>query len=244
LQTPTVSRAEQRYHQVADPHRKTTWLADVVLGGQDGLVNVLGMVLGVAAATGSARVVLVAGLAAGFSGSVSMAAVAFTSTRAAADLFRSEREREYRHVEAVPHLEREEVRQIYARKGFAGELLDRIVETITSDKDVWVAIMMTEEHRLTDIDRKTSLRSAAIVGAASLVGSLLPLSPFLVLPVAAGAWSAIALAATTLFALGVYKAKVTIGHPLKSGLELAAIGTASALVGYVVGALVGAPSAP
>jgi hypothetical protein len=96
LQTRTASRAEQRYHQLTDPRRKSTWLTDVVLGGQDGLVNLLGMVPGVAAATGSARVILVAGLAAGFSGSVSMAAVAYTSTRAAADLFRSEREREYR----------------------------------------------------------------------------------------------------------------------------------------------------
>jgi vacuolar iron transporter family protein len=245
LQTPPpASPAEQRYHQVSDPHRKSTWLTDVVLGGQDGLVNVLGMVLGVVAATGSARVVLVAGLAAGFSGSVSMAAVAYTSTRAASDLFRSEREREYRHIKTVPHLEREEVRDIYARKGFAGELLDRIVETITSNKDVWVAIMMTEEHRLTDIDRKTSLRSAGIVGGASLVGSLLPLSPFLLLPVVAGAWAAVVLAAATLFALGVYKAKVTIGHPLRSGAQLAAIGTASAVVGYAVGALVGAPPLP
>jgi vacuolar iron transporter family protein len=244
MQSPSAFPAEQRHHQSADPHRSRSRLTDVVLGGQDGLVNVLGMVLGVAAATGSVRVVLVAGLAAGFSGSVSMAAVAYTSTRAAGDLFTSEREREYRHIEAVPHLEREEVREIYARKGFEGELLDRIVETITSHKDVWVAVMMTEEHRLTDVDRKTSLRSAAIVGAASLTGSLLPLSPFLVLPIVAGAWTAVVFAAATLFALGVYKARVTVGHPLKSGFELAAIGTASAMVGYAVGALMGASALP
>jgi predicted membrane protein (TIGR00267 family) len=214
-----------------------------VLGGQDGVVNVLGMVLGVVAATGSARVVLVAGLAAGLSNSVSMAAVAYTSTRAAGDLFRSERAREYRHIEATPQLERDEIRDIYGRKGFGGELLERIVETITSHKDVWVAIMMMEEHHLTDVDRTKSFRSAAIVGASALVGSLLPLSPFLMLPVASTAWSAVALAAAALFALGVYKAKVTVGHPVKSGLELAAIGIASALIGYAVGALLRAPVA-
>jgi predicted membrane protein (TIGR00267 family) len=241
---PSPLPAEQRYHDLADPHRTSSWLTDVVLGGQDGLVNVLGMVLGVAAATGSARVVLVAGLAAGFSGSVSMAAVAYTSTRAAGDLFRSERAREYRHIETVPDLEREEVRAIYAGKGFKGDLLDRIVETITSNKDVWVALMMTEEHRLSDVDHHRSLRSAAIVGGAAFVGSMLPLAPFLVLPVLAGAWAAAGLAAATLFALGVYKAKVTIGHPLRSGLELAAIGTASAVIGYAVGALIGAPMMP
>jgi predicted membrane protein (TIGR00267 family) len=237
-------RAERRNQETADAHRSASRLTDLVLGGQDGLVNVLGMVLGVAAATGSTHVVLVAGLAAGLSGSVSMAAVAYTSTRAAADLFRSERAREYRHIEAMPDLERDEVRALYERKGFAGEMLGRIVDTITSNKDVWVAVMMTEEHRLADVDRKTSLRSAAVVGLASLVGSLLPLAPFLVLPVLAGSWAAVVFAAATLFALGVYKAKVTVGHPVRSGLELAAIGTASAVVGYGVGVLMGAPTLP
>ncbi len=235
---------EQRYHPTADTHHSSSRLTDIVLGGQDGLVNVLGMVLGVAAATGSTHVVLVAGLAAGFSGSVSMAAVAYTSTRAAADLFKSERDREYRHIEAIPDLERDEVRGIYERKGFRGEMLERILDTITSNKDVWVAVMMTEEHRLTDVDRKTSLRSAAVVGVASLVGSLLPLAPFLVLSVFAGSWAAVVLAAATLFALGVYKARVTVGHAVRSGLELAAIGTASAVVGYGVGVLMGAPTLP
>jgi VIT1/CCC1 family predicted Fe2+/Mn2+ transporter len=45
------------------------------------------------------------------------------------------------------------------------------------------------------------------------------------------------LAALTLFAFGAYKARLTIGHPIKSGLELAAIGTASAAIGYGIGAL-------
>jgi VIT1/CCC1 family predicted Fe2+/Mn2+ transporter len=173
-----------------------------------------------------------------------MAAVAYTSTRAAGELFRAERAREYRHIEAVPDVEREEVREIYAAKGFSGDLLDRIVAAITSDKNVWVALMMSEEHHLNDVEGKKSLRSAAIVGVSALVGSLLPLAPFLVLPLVAGAWTAVALAAATLFALGVYKAKVTIGHPVRSGLELAAIGTASAVVGYAVGALIGAPTVP
>jgi predicted membrane protein (TIGR00267 family) len=244
MQALPVSPAGRSDVPLADPHRSNSRLTDVVLGGQDGVVNVLGMVLGVMAATGSARVVLVAGLAAGLSNSVSMAAVAYTSTRAAGDLFRSEREREYRHIEAAPQVERDEIRDIYGRKGFEGELLERIVETITSHKDVWVAIMMMEEHHLTDVDRKRSLRSAAVVGASALVGSLLPLSPFLVLRVAPAAWLAVVLAAAALFALGVYKARVTIGHPAKSGLELAAIGIASALIGYAVGALLQAPVAP
>jgi VIT1/CCC1 family predicted Fe2+/Mn2+ transporter len=237
----TVPREEAVHHTLADPHHRTRWVADVVLGGQDGLVNVLGMVLGLVAAASSTRIILVAGLSAALSESVSMAAVAYTSTVARGELYRSERAREYRHIETVPHLEQEEVRSIYARKGFSGDLLERIVTTITSDKDVWVAVMMAEEHGLGDVDRRNSLKSAARVGAASLVGSLLPLAPFAFLPPRGGAW-AVALTASflVLFAFGAYKAKVTVGSPLKSGLGLAAIGLASALVGYGVGAVIGA----
>lgn len=245
MSTSSSSSRDRDYHESSDPHHRSRWLTDVVLGGQDGLVNVLGVILGVAAATGSERVVIVAGLAAALAESISMAAVAYTSTVAAGDLYRGERAREYRHIAKVPALEREEVRQIYAKKGFSGELLDRIVTTITSDADVWVAVMMAEEHGLADADRAASLRSAIVVGASSLVGSVLPLLPFLIFSASAAVWVAVAFAAVVLFALGVYKAKVTTEKRLfVNGLELAAIGTVAALLGYAVGALLPVPVPP
>src|SRR5512136_360185 len=112
---------EHRLHS-SDPHRRASGLSDIILGGQDGLVNVLGVILGVAAATSDPRIVLLAGLAATFAESVSMGAVAYTSTLADADYYDSEKERELRHILQVPTLERDEVRGIYAQKGFEGEL--------------------------------------------------------------------------------------------------------------------------
>src|SRR5512147_1755504 len=97
---------------IRDPHRQASALSDIILGGQDGLVNVLGVILGVAAATSDPRIVLVAGLAATFAESVSMGAVAYTSTLADSNLYDSEREREYRHLNRAPDLERQEIRQI------------------------------------------------------------------------------------------------------------------------------------
>ena len=57
-------------------------LRDIILGGQDGIVNVLGVVLGVSAATSDLKIIIVSGLAATFAESISMAAVAYTSTEA------------------------------------------------------------------------------------------------------------------------------------------------------------------
>jgi VIT1/CCC1 family predicted Fe2+/Mn2+ transporter len=238
-----VPERELRYHAKVDPHRRGSSLADVILGGQDGLVNVLGVILGVAAATANARIVLAAGFASTLAGAVSMAAVAYSSRLAESARYESERAREYRHVRAVPTLERAEVRAMYAGKGFDGPLLDRIVETITANEDVWVAVMMSEEHKLAPIGRLAALRGALVVGAACFLGSLIPLVPFLAIPVRAATWVSVVAAALTLFAVGWYKARVTVGSPVRSGIEMALIGTVCALTGYAVGALMRAPLA-
>jgi VIT1/CCC1 family predicted Fe2+/Mn2+ transporter len=230
-----VRPEELDHHLTRDPHKASFGLSDVILGGQDGLVNVLGVILGVAAATSDTRIVLAAGLAATFAESVSMGAVAFTSKRAEQSFYESERQREYRHIRHAPTVERDEIRRIYASKGFEDPLLDHIVETITADPDTWVAVMMAEEHQLQPMDASHPFRSAWIVGLAAVIGSLIPLAPFAVLPVSAGMIVSLAISALTLFVVGVYKARVTVGRPGRSGLEMAIIGILSALVGYVVG---------
>ncbi len=239
--TAATAEAQRRHHEDGDPHVRGRWLSDLVLGAQDGLVNTLGVVLGVAAASGSPPIVVAAGTAAALAEALSMAAVGYSSSVARGDLFRSERAREYRHLEAAPAVEREEVRRIYAAKGFDGELLDRVVDTICANPDVWVAVMMSEEHELAPVDRGASMRSAVVVGLAALVASIAPVAPFLFAGAKLAMALAIAAGAALLVALGAFKARVTDGSPLKSGLELAAIGILSAAAGWGVGAVL-APS--
>ena len=181
------------------------------------------------------------GLASIIVGACILGAVAFTTTLADADLYLSERDREYRHIKEIPGLEKQEVREIYVSKGFKGELLDRIVDTVTANKDVWVALMMAEEHRLAPVDRKRALRAAWIVGLSAIIGSLVPLAPFMFLPIAPSMIISVVLTALVLFGIGAYKARVTVGHPARSGLEMAVIGTLSALAGYLVGILLKVP---
>ena len=98
-----VTIAEQlRYHDATDPHMRARWLSDVVLGAQDGIVNTLGVLLGVASATSDARIVLATGMAAAVAESISMAAVAYTSSVARGEQYRAERDREFRHLDAAP----------------------------------------------------------------------------------------------------------------------------------------------
>src|SRR6267378_6642493 len=112
-------------------HRQGNWLRDVILGGQDGLVNILGIILGVIAGGGSDTVLLAAGFAAAITESISMGAVGYTSSISERDYFEAERAREATEIDTMPEAERREIREIYASKGFTGDLLDGVVATIT-----------------------------------------------------------------------------------------------------------------
>jgi predicted membrane protein (TIGR00267 family) len=103
---------------------------------------------------------------------------------------------------------------------------------------------MAEEHQLVPSTRSDARRSALIVGVSAIVGSLIPIIPFIFLPVGPSMIVSIVLAALSLFAVGAYKARVTVGRPGRSGLEMAVIGILSALVGYVVGLLFRVPPTP
>ena len=244
-QIATGNLIEQvRLHDHHDPHRHESRLSEIILGGQDGLVNVLGVILGVAAATQDARIVIAAGLAATFAESISMGAVAYTSKLAEHDLYHSEREREHRHIHLTPDVEIEEIRDIYRKKGFDGKMLETIVEVITSNPEVWVNVMMSEEFQMTPPEKTNVLIAALIVGFSALAGSLIPLFPFFFWTVGPSIWISIVIAALTLFIVGAYKARVTVGKPFRSGLQMAIIGTLSALAGYLVGLIFKVPTVP
>ena len=76
----------------------------------------------------------------------------------------------------------------------------------------------------------------------AIIGSLIPLVPFMFLPVDIGMLVAVVITALVLFGVGAYKAQKWWGMPVKSGLEMAAIGTLSALVGYAIGLLFKVPA--
>lgn len=238
-----VKSAHERdaiHHSIhhSEDHVTSFNLPEIILGGQDGLVNVLGVILGVAAATVSAKIVIVAGLAATFAESISMAAVAYTSKLTEADYYQSELERERWEINNVPEGEREEIRALYENYGFKGKVLDEIVDKITSNKDVWLKVMMEQELKLEKVDRSQALPSALVVGTSALIGSFIPLTPFFFLPVNTAIYTSLIVSAITLFAVGYYKAKQTLGRQLlKQAIEMAVIGMLSAAVGYAVGAI-------
>ena len=231
-----LARVHQEKHSASGALFK-----EFILGGQDGLVNVLGIILGLAAATANAKLVIIAGLAAAFAESFSMAAVAFTSAKAEADYFASERRRELFEIENFPDTEKKEVQAIYHRKGFRGKLLEDIVEHIVGDRTTWLNIMMHEELGLSD-EFVSPTKTAMIVGLATMFGSIIPLTPFFLLGVKTAVIFSLVVSAIALFVTGAIEGKLTVGHWAKKGLQLAVIGMVAALIGFLVGKALGVSS--
>ena len=170
-----VGGADGARKQHREDHRQTKWLRDVILGGQDGLVNILGIILGVIAGGGSQSVLLATGFAAAFTESISMGAVGYTSAVSERDYYQAEQAREATEIDTTPEAERQEIRDIYAAKGFSGDLLDRVVATITANRQSWLSTMMDEELHLQPVQTPDIFRSAIVITIATLIGHLIPL---------------------------------------------------------------------
>lgn len=231
------TEAEFRNHQKNEKHKKSNPLRDVILGGQDGLVNALGIILGVLAATSDIRILIATVLAAIFAESLSMGAVAYTSALSQKDFYDSERKKELDEIRESPEMEREEIRRIYEEKGFKGKVLEDIVKTITADKNLWLDTMMAEELHLEPVNTTNVLKSSVIVTIATAIGHMIPLFPFFFLGAQQGLILSVAVSAIALFAVGVYQAVSLVGSWWKSGIRMLVIGLAAAFIGYFIAKL-------
>jgi predicted membrane protein (TIGR00267 family) len=227
--------AEPPQHR--EQHRQTNRLRDVILGGQDGLVNILGIILGVIAGGGSRAVLLAAGFAAAITESISMGAVGWTSALSERDYYLAEQARESTEIDQAPEAERQEIRDIYASKGFTGDLLDRVVETITANRDAWLATMMDEELHLQPVAAPDIFRSAVVITIATLIGHMIPLLPFLWLSRMSAVITAIVLSGLVLFGVGAYQALTLVGDWRRKGLQMVVIGLGAAAIGFLIGRL-------
>jgi len=233
--TPEAVRARLR----ASPSH--SYLRDLVYGAVDGTVTTFAVVSGVAGANLPERVVLVLGLANVLGDGFSMAVGNFLATRAEGQLVQRARRTEERHIAAVPAGEREEVRQIYAAKGFCGEDLERAVDLITSDRGRWLETMLREELGLASAGPSPG-RAALATFAAFIVAGIVPLVAF-AYDLAGGLphinpfpWS-VSMAAAVFFAIGALKARFVEQRWYRGGVEVLGVGGGAALLAYGVGVL-------
>jgi VIT1/CCC1 family predicted Fe2+/Mn2+ transporter len=227
----------------AEAHPRRSFLSDFILGSQDGLVNVLGILLGVTAASSNLRIIYVATLAALGAEAISMGAVAYTSTAARRRFYLGEEERERREMREVPEVERAEVREVLSNWGYTDDALDRLLTAICENPKAMLEFMMAFELRLQPVDAEEPKRSGLTVFAATVVGSFVPIAPFLLFSanLHAAIYCSVILSGIVLFLIGRYEARTTNSSVWRSGLTMLIIGLAAGFAGFLIGHFLGAP---
>jgi VIT1/CCC1 family predicted Fe2+/Mn2+ transporter len=217
-----------------------SYLRDFIYGAIDGAITTFAVVAGVAGADLDETVVIILGGANLIADGFSMAVSNFLGTRAERQQRELALREEQRQIRLVPEGEREEVRQIFAAKGFAGDELERVVEVITSDRDVWAETMMREELGYGS-NAGNEYRAALATLVAFLTIGFLPLMVYVYDLAAPGdvkepfAWSAV-MTGVAFFAVGAMKSRFVGQSWLRSGIETLAVGGLAATLAYAAGA--------
>ena len=218
-----------------------SYLHDFIYGAVDGAITTFAVVAGVAGANLDETVVIILGGANLVADGFSMAASNFLGTRAERQRrARAHREEEL-HIELVPEGEREEIRQIYAAKGFEGAELERVVDVITSDRELWAKTMMSEELGFSSTE-PNEYRAALSTLVAFVTVGFLPLLIYVYDLAAPGdvakpfAWSA-ALTGVAFLVVGGMKARFVDQSWWRSALETLTVGGFAAALAYAAGAI-------
>lgn len=221
--------------------RAAALVRDVILGGQDGLVNVLGLVLGMAVATGDSRLVVTAGLAALLAESIAMGGVAFTASGAERQLAATTRERIAREQAARAATRATERRSRLQAQGRPAEAIDAALSEAYGEARAWEHEFETLRAEMAPLRETRPIRAAAVVGLSTAAGSAVPLLPFVVLPIAIAPLVALTVGAVVLALAGMERAALTGGNVRRAAIEMVAIGLVSAFAGYLIGQLLQAP---
>jgi len=203
----------------------TEAVRDVVIGMSDGLTVPFALAAGLSAAVTSSSLIVTAGLAEVAAGAIAMGLGGYLAAKTDTEHFDAEVARERREIAEVPHREVAEVESVMRGFGLEGEPLERVVAAITADRDRWVEFMMRFELGIERPDPRRAFTSAFTIGGAYIVGGLVPLVPYMLVPAVPDAmvWSVIS-TGVALLAFGAIKGRLTGMNLVRSAVQTLVVG--------------------
>jgi VIT1/CCC1 family predicted Fe2+/Mn2+ transporter len=237
-----MSSTEEATSHIDEPHAgglagRLNWLRAGVLGANDGIVSVAGIVVGVAGATGSSDAIATAGVAGLVAGAVSMSLGEYVSVSSQRDSEQALLALEISELRDFPEEELQELTEIYRAKGLSAETAHRVAIELT-EHDV-LAAHLDAELNLDPNDLANPVSAALASATAFVIGALLPLVAILVAP---RAWRVPVTCAAVLIALaaaGVVGARIGGSSRQRAVWRIVVGGAVGLAVTYGIGHLVG-----
>ena len=220
--------------------RASDTVRDVVIGMSDGLTVPFAIAAGMSGAAVAAKIVVIAGLAEIAAGSISMGLGGYLAGKSDVEHYEVEKQREVRETEEVPDLERKEVADILTNFGLPDDEVGPVVDAISKDRSKWVDLMMRFELGLEKPDPGRALKSAMTIALSYAVSGFIPLGPYILLSsVHSALYVSIAVTILALFVFGFIKGRVMGVKTLKSGLQMAVVGSLAAGTAFLLARLIG-----
>jgi VIT1/CCC1 family predicted Fe2+/Mn2+ transporter len=221
-------------------HAREKTLADLarqlVFGLGHGLISILGLSVGVASATGSARTVAIAGVVGMLTGLATLMTLEYLGAKTQREIQEHMVEHEKKEFAEHPEDEKSEMRQYYIHEGFSAEEAETFVTRLSLDRDRWLKAHVTHVLGLIPAGSSSPMRGSITLGLSHLMGAAIALIPyFLFSDLRTAAYASISLASVTLLAAGSVKTRATGGRWYASAVEFFALGMVAVVVGYGVG---------
>lgn len=206
---------------------------DVVIGMSDGLTVPFALAAGLTGAIAASHIVVIAGLAEIAAGSIAMGLGGYLAARSDAEHYASERAREQTEVVEKPQVETREIVEIFEHYGVKPEDSERLVEALKKDPAEWVNFMMRFELGLEQPDPQRAWQSAVTIAMSYIIGGLIPLAPYILIPEAHAALKAsVAVTTLALAFFGFVKGRFTGARALRSAAETLIVGGLAAAVAF------------
>ena len=231
-----MKKRETSRHKAA--LEKGKFIRHSIFGAEDGLISTLGFLSGIAGANLAGFTIIIAGVAEIFAAALSMGIGTYLSSKSQTELIKRKIELEKEEINKFPKLERKEVEKIYRKKGFKGQELKKIVNKIISNKNLFLEEILVEELGIIPKNFENPLKSAFVMFFTFIVLALIPLLPYLFLPITNAIIASIILTTLTLFLIGAIKSKLTKRNWFYSGLEMMSLGLLAAVVTYYTGNII------
>ncbi|MFW9942320.1 MAG: VIT1/CCC1 transporter family protein [Candidatus Thorarchaeota archaeon] len=209
----------------------------IILGLNDGLISTFTLLVGVAAATltstGNNAIVLLTGFAAMVSGAISMGLGEYISSKSEYNYIKNELKKEKAEIELFPDEEKEEVREIFEKMGINEQTLEACVDSITSNKQVWIDFLTKSELGLEEPENP--IFGAILTFLSFILGSFLTLCAYIFdLGLFSLVLSSI-ISFSMLFIVGALKTKITGENKIRSGVEMILIGIVAFIASFSIG---------
>ncbi len=216
---------------------KLNWLRAAVLGANDGIVSVAGLVLGVAGATTSKSIIFTAGLAGLVAGALSMAVGEYISVSSQRDTEKSLLQLERHELANDPKGELQELADHYQSKGLSPQTAKTVAQELTKH-DVFAAHIETELG--IDPDNLTNPVQAALASMASfLAGAVIPLVVAVILPASTRVPLTFSAVLIALVITGLLSSKVSGANTTKATIRVVVGGALAMMITYGIGHLFG-----